>query len=408
MKLLAFGSNGCGQLAIGHTDDVSKPTECLFSTPFADNDEIVHIAAGGNHTLLLTKKGHVFAAGCNVDGRCGPFLHDPAPQQPDHNKPEENLLRFRRVLLPDPSGSIIGTFKHVSATWEGSILVASVSTSTAGSTETLDKVYVLGSTPKGELGLGSPDPGVSAQSPRPGTSILEFPPRGTTITALASGMGHTVATLSNGHVYGWGGSRKGQLGSTLKEQKISWRPSRIEGVSFRALGAVCGREFSVLLGDRSRGEFVVLGDPGNRWGVLDTPPPSVQALRSGSEMAGYIDIGASWHGVYVHAAPESEMGSPGGKLLAWGRNDRGQLPPASLPSPVHVAVGSEHVLALLADGSVAAFGWGEHGNCGTNTDSSGNVVGSYNVVLVPDAVRAAGGRVVGVGAGCATSWLVVG
>lgn len=407
MKLFAFGSNGSGQLAIGHTEDVSKPTECLFFTPPANNDEVVQIAAGGNHTLLLTKNGHVFAAGCNVDGRCGPPLNDPPLQQLDYNTPEENVLNFRRVLLPDPSGSLIGIFKHVSATWEGSILVASTPNSSSISTENTDKVFVLGSTPKGELGLGVPGPGASMQPPRPGTSIPDFPPRDTTITALASGMGHTVAALSNGHVYGWGGSRKGQLGDTHREQKIIWNPSRIEGVSLKASGAVCGREFSVLLGDRPQGEFVLLGDLGNRWGVLDTPP-AVESLRSGSSGAGYIDIGASWHGIYVHAAPaETKTDSQGGGLLAWGRNDRGQMPPSSLPLPVQVAVGSEHVLALLPDGSVAAFGWGEHGNCGTDTNSRGNVVGSYNVVLLPDAARTAGEKVVGVGAGCATSWLVV-
>ncbi|KAJ6135664.1 hypothetical protein N7512_000824, partial [Penicillium capsulatum] len=376
MKIFAFGSNGSGQLAIGHTEDVSLPTECLFSTPPADNDEIIQIAAGGNHTLLLTKKGHVFAAGCNTDGRCGPPL--------DSNTLEENLLSFRRVVLPDPNGSLVETFKHVSATWEGSILVASVPTATSESSQNCDKVFVLGSTPKGELGIGT-----SAQPPRPGTSIPEFPPCGTTVTALASGMGHTVATLSNGHVYGWGGSRKNQLGRTLQDQKIVWKPSRIEDIPFETSGTVCGREFTVLLGDRSRGEFVVLGDPGNRWGFLIYP---------------------LLYNLYVlvrrPGAPALNTDPPSGKLLAWGRNDRGQLPPASLPSVVKVAVGSEHVLALLPDRSVATFGWGEHGNCGTDTDSRGNVAGSHNAILLPDAARDAGGKVVGVGAGCATSWFL--
>ena len=92
--------------------------------------------------------------------------------------------------------------------------------------------------------------------------------------------------------------------------------------------------------------------------------------------------------------------------MAWGRNDRGQLPPPDLPTPAKLAVGSEHAIALLGDGRVAAFGWGEHGNCGPDTDFQGNVSGTYNVISLPEAVGA-DRKVVGVGAGCATSWMIV-
>lgn len=405
MNLFAFGSNGSGQLAIGHTEDVATPTECLFETPLSDNDEIEQIAAGGNHTLLRTKNGHIYAAGCNTDGRCGPGRRIPT-QHHSRNEPDENLLRFRKVTLPYPSGPI-DTFTHASATWEGSILVAPVPAPAGDKlVRQEDVVFVMGSSPKGELGLAVPASPAVAVSPDAAILIPDFPPRGTTITALASGMGHSVAVLSNGDVYGWGGSRKGQLGNNLKEQKIVWTPSHIGDIPFKASGAVCGREFTVLLGDRAQGEFVVLGDPANRWGVLDIPD-SVHALRS-APVKGFVDIGASWHGIYVHAASldtESGSSSAGGRLIAWGRNDRGQLPPSDL-SPEKIAAGSEHVLALLPDGSAAAFGWGEHGNCGTDTDPRGNVAGTYNAILLPDPVRAAGRRVVGLGAGCATSWLV--
>jgi protein ATS1 len=118
---------------------------------------------------------------------------------------------------------------------------------------------------------------------------------------------------------------------------------------------------------------------------------------------GYKDIGASWHGIYVHVVLGAEKSA---SLVAWGRNDRGQLPPPGLPEPVKIAVGSEHVLALLEGGEAVTFGWGEHGNCGPDTDESGNVSGTYNVVSLPDSVRV-GAKIVGVGAGCATSWLIV-
>lgn len=437
MPLYSFGSNSAGQLSLAHKEDVSTPAECIFEDPPpSDDDDIVDIVAGGNHTLLLTEKGFVYAAGCNIDGRCGPRLSkrvDSIQRKDqevvgviqDGKDSDDEILRFRRVILPDlQTGLAVERFRCVSATWEGSILVAAVprysspgNQGDGGDYE--DRVFVLGSSPKGELGLGD---GGTSSSPVPlGTTIPSFPPpdSGITITALASGMGHSVAILSNGDVYGWGGARKGQLGDRLKGERIVWRPVRIEGIPFFARGAVCGREFTVVFGERERGEFVILGDRGNRWGVLDVP----EVLLGWRP---FVDVGASWHGVYVHvhaaarvdgeaqgagrpSGHQSDAGpGPGpGNVVAWGRNDRGQLPPPDLPPVTQLAVGSEHVLALLEDGSVAAFGWGEHGNCGPVTDSRGNVSGSYQVVLLPEAVRTGGGKVVGVGAGCATSWLIV-
>ncbi|KAJ6103600.1 hypothetical protein N7486_003822 [Penicillium sp. IBT 16267x] len=462
MNLFAFGSNGSGQLGLGHTEDVSTPTQCLFTSPFAasaenqdqdpvdqSKDKIVQIVAGGNHTLLLTRQGHVYAAGCNSDGRCGPDTHidlsnDQLKANSDKiipNEEEHNILRFQRVILTDATtGCTVGTFKSVSATWEASILVANVSAQTNtpdnhdDHTVHTDKVFVQGSAPKGELGLGEKTL-THGTFVTPGTSIPNFPPLGTTVSALASGMGHSVAILSNGDVYGWGGSRKGQLGEGLKGAKIVWSPMQISGIPFTATGAVCGREFTVVIGRREKGEFLVLGDKGNWWGVMDVKDfdalrvrirgeegvgasvdsscvPST-SFRGGAALWGFEYIGASWHGIYVHMAARAEDGSSSpaaaneNSLVAWGRNDRGQLPPPDLPALDRLAVGSEHVLTLLRDGSVAAFGWGEHGNCGPDTDPHGNVAGMYKVISLPDAVYTTGGKVVGVGAGCATSWVIV-
>ncbi|CAL5869608.1 uncharacterized protein PFLUO_LOCUS3838 [Penicillium psychrofluorescens] len=503
MHLFAFGSNGSGQLGIGHTEDVSSPTECIFETSeqhhesLSDgHDKISRIVAGGNHILLLTAKGAVWAAGWNGDGRCGENstgIH--APGQHGHRdgeehssptanekkiqttdtkgeqKEEETLLRFRRVRIHDPvSGLAVEHFKHVAATWEGSLLVASVPKASkkdsSFSSERMDRrgddqsvspeeedeedrIYVLGTGTKGELGIGEQKlhSGTSAPSyipnfpPRPYPSEEEPTPPSNPepipkITALATGMTHTIAILSNGQVYGWGSSRKGQLGPGNKAAKIVWEPARVEEIPFSAKGAVCGREFTVVWGDDCR-RVVLLGDRGMRWGVLGDSLFASGAFSASSSsqhgdgndegvvevnaVHGYTDILASWNGVYVHAPPDpagktmSEEDSattpspprPGHRLIAWGRNDRGQHPPPNLPPPTTLAVGSEHVLALLEDGTAAAFGWGEHGNCGPETDARGNVAGTYHVISLPEAARTAGGRVVGVGAGCATSWLIV-
>ncbi|PWY73647.1 RCC1/BLIP-II protein [Aspergillus heteromorphus CBS 117.55] len=355
MPLYAFGSNGSGQLGIGHDEDVSVPTRCLFedsepcltlgtntdtntdtesthiSSPSSSSSSpspsssppsassITRIAAGGNHTLILFASGAVYSSGLNPDGRCG---HPPSPSP---------IQRFRRVIVRDPgSGAVISKFADVSATWEGSTLVA----------EGGERVFSVGSGMKGELGLGG---GCvrAGEAALVSASGAGFPPPGKKVLSVTGGVGHTVVVLDSGEVYGWGGGRKGSL-----EMGMGGR-------------LPCGREFTVVTGDKKKGEGV--------------PDP----------MGPFGGLGASWHGVYV----QREHGG----VVAWGRNDRGQLPPPGMGVVRGLAVGSEHVLVLIDGRTVMAFGWGEHGNCGPVTDERGNVDGAV---------------VVGVGAGCATSWIV--
>ncbi|KAL3466401.1 regulator of chromosome condensation 1/beta-lactamase-inhibitor protein II [Aspergillus heterothallicus] len=394
-NLLAFGSNGSGQLGIGHDEDVSFPTRCIFED--SDSGEITEtrdasvtrIVAGGNHTLVLLGDGRVYAAGCDEDGRCGGRRLGSRTETTGMNSVQGSkasvwlLSRFRRMVIADEgSGKVHDTFKEISATWEATFLVPLVPS--YGEKDDRDAVYVLGSGTKGELGLG-----VDVLRTGTATRIPDFPPMGTRITKIASGMGHTVVVLSNGEVYGWGGARKGQLGEFGVAKKIAWAPVKIDGVPFRVTGAACGREFTALGGDRDAGEFVVLGAAGDKWEIRSgIPSPGSESVK------GYLNIDASWHGVYVHQRD--------GSVLAWGRNDRGQLPPGDLRSVRKVAVGSEHVLALLHDRTVVACGWGEHGNCGPGTDAQGNVKGICSPVPLPER----GFEAVGVGAGCATSWII--
>ncbi|OJI86169.1 hypothetical protein ASPTUDRAFT_115811 [Aspergillus tubingensis CBS 134.48] len=381
MPLYAFGSNGSGQLGLSHTEDVSVPTKCLFddeqyhrtaSSSSSNTPTISRIAAGGNHTLVLFSDGRVYAAGCNEDGRCGGRLPSGSGDG------DGEVVRFRRVVVNTSDGDGGGggdgdmgkegeeRFTDVSATWEATFLVAG------------RKVYVLGTGGRGELGVGE-----GKTSLKEGVGCIEFEDK---VISIASGMGHTVVVLEGGRVYGWGGGRKGQLGAKGKEVKVAWEPVRIdEEIGFRATGAACGREFTVVVGDREKGEFVVLGSSGDKWGVMSGVKEPVGCFQG---------IQTSWHGVYVHCSD--------GRVVSWGRDDRGQLPPREMGVVKGLAVGSEHVLGLVDGRTVVACGWGEHGNCGPKTDAQGNVKGVCCQIPLPDGV----GEVVGLGAGCATSWVI--
>ena len=446
MPLYAFGSNSSGQLGIGHVEDTCIPTRCLFESierdarceqPRGREDEqsssssgggggggIVQIATGGNHTLLRCRNGEVYAAGFNGDGRIDGCCN-PSPDTTDtsttagcaERQREEDLgvtLRFRRVVVVEGHRTW-DRFALVSATWEGTFLVPTWTSPSL--------VFVLGSGSKGELGLGPnvhlcrcpvriPDfPPLSLSSSSSSSLSPSSPPPAATIVAIASSMAHTVVVVGNGDVYGWGASRKGQLGSALRDKKIIWSPAKLDEVPFRATDVACGREFTVVCGDKQKGEFVIFGSPDNRWGLLShvplpllstpspSPAPTLKSALVGPFQlpGGYCSILTSWNGVYVHRNDSS--------VVAWGRDDRGQLLPASLQgAPLKaIAVGSEHGLALLDDGTtVVAFGWGEHGNCGPETDQRGDVKGRYNAVSVPLQRE----KIIGIAGGCATSWII--
>ncbi|KAI4151817.1 MAG: hypothetical protein LQ340_003273 [Diploschistes diacapsis] len=340
MPVYAFGSNGSGQLGIGHYNDVPMPESHIAPPPVALQSPI-RIAAGGNHTLILYDSGHLTCT---------------APKHKSSNQSEStNILA-------------IGT-KLCSATWE---------TSVYSSNENI--LTVCGEGEKGELGLGEDVINV----PEPGRPLsLPFLNGGEiSIVHLASGLQHSVAVLSNGDVIGWGNGRKGQLG---KPCEVVWKPRKVDDIPFKVIHAVCGREFTYFLGDAREGQSLVLGS--DKWQIRSGAPKTV---------LGWRDVGASWGSIFILL--------DSGKIHSWGRNDHGQLAPSNLPKVDKIAVGSEHALAYTIGGDILTWGWGEHGNCGPSTDRFGDVKrGTWNTVRLPDG-RTPAIRGIGAGCATSWIW----
>ncbi|XP_034952183.1 protein RCC2 homolog [Chelonus insularis] len=72
-RCLAFGKNEKGQLGVGDTKRRDEPTEIEA----LKGHTIIAAACGRNHTLFLTSRGIVFAAGDNKLGQCGVGKSDP-------------------------------------------------------------------------------------------------------------------------------------------------------------------------------------------------------------------------------------------------------------------------------------------------------------------------------------------
>lgn len=354
--LFAIGSNGSGQLGIGHKEDVSVPKQVLFH-PDTPTSPITKVAAGGNHTLLLTKSGELFWSGDKASGACG-------------LGPSANIPIFL-ALQPSKDQTAPGEVTFVAATWEATIYV------TKDAENQSTQVFTLGVGSKGELGSGE----LIVRTPS-ATRLKDFPPPGTEVVDVAACMGHVVVVLSTGEAYGWGNCRKGQAG---EPGEVIYQPRRIE-VDFAVKRAVCAKEVTCLFGEPESGKLKVLGS--DKWGLQSQAPESAPAWK---------DVGASWGNFYILTQQ--------GTLLAWGRDDHGQMPPPNLPAIKTFAIGSEHVVALTEADEVVAWGWGEHGNCGPKVENN-DVKGRWNVIasskfIPPDS------RIEAVGAGCATSWVYI-
>lgn len=356
--LFALGSNGSGQLGISHKEDVSVPKQVVFH-PDQPSARITKVAAGGNHTLLLTETGQVFWSGDAASGACGVTELSGAPL-------------FQEIKFSKEGNEGVGQCALVAATWEASLIVA------IDAEGKKTKLFSMGAGMKGELGAGE----LIVRTPS-ATLLKEFPPAGTEIVDLHASMSHVVAVLSNGDAYGWGNCRKGQAGEPAG---VVHSPRKIEGIDFPVHRAVCSKEATCLFGAPDTGNIRALGS--DKWSMQSNAPKSAPAWK---------DVGAGWGAVYIL--------SQDGRLIGWGRNDHGQLPPANLPPLASIAVGSEHVVALSNDGDVFSWGWGEHGNCGPQVENN-DVKDRWNIIASSKFIPPGAG-IGTIGAGCATSWIYI-
>ncbi|KAK5994584.1 RCC1 repeat-containing protein C10F6.04 [Cladobotryum mycophilum] len=359
--IFATGSNGSAQLGIRHSQDVSVPKPVVFHpgspTP---TPTVVRIAAGGNHTLLLSESGQLFWSGDGTTGACGLPLDRIMP-----------VFQEARLVREDDAEEI-GHIALIAATWEASIIVAEDEDGKR------TKMFSFGVGNKGELGLGE----LIIRTPS-AARIKEFPPPGTEIVDLSACMGHVVAVLDNGDAYGWGNCRKSQIG---EPDVIVYAPRKIQGIDFKVTRAVCANEATCFFGGPDTGNIRVLGS--DKWTLTSKAPSTISP---------WIDVGASWGNFYVLHQD--------GSLESWGRDDHGQLPPPNLPKLEKIAIGSEHVVALSEEGEVLAWGWGEHGNCGPEVENN-DVKGRWNVIASSKFIPS-GCNIERIGAGCATSWIFI-
>lgn len=226
---------------------------------------------------------------------------------------------------------------------------------------------------EGQRGDGT----TSAPSDTVGTVTL---PAGLTALRVVAGSNHALALLSNGGVYAWGRNSNGQLG--LNDQAVRATPTRVT-LPRAAVAIAAGREFSLAVLDN--GELYAWGV--NVSGQLGIGTRQIAIALSPLQVVGVTNARD------VRAGNEHALALlADGTVLAWGANNAGQLGLGDLQvrrAPVSTPV--RGAALIRAGGDISAvitaqrtvFAWGE------NSDNQLGFAGAVTSdVFVPTAVRA--------------------
>ena len=237
-------------------------------------------------------------------------------------------------------------------------------TATAGA-DTSPGVFSWGGNAHGQLGDGTTAPAIAP------LDVIDLGPGGNIIDVEAGGS-FSLALTSSGSVLSWGSNEFAQLGSGTDIDERP-RPGLVAGLPGPAGGIAAGAEHAVVAmadGSAAAWGYNNRGQVGDGTTQMRYGPVQVDGIGPG---AGVVDVAA---GFYHSLALLAD-----GTVLAWGDNEWGQLGDGTTTNrstPVQVsglgpgsgvvavAAGLWHSLALKADGTVLAWGDNDSGQVGAS------------------------------------------
>jgi Regulator of chromosome condensation (RCC1) repeat/Putative Ig domain len=342
-QLYAFGENQYGQLGStrGNGSEAANPTPSLVQLP-TGSGPAVQVAAGAEHSLVLTASGRLYAFGDNRYGQLGNATNagiDAANPQP--------------ALVSLPPGS--GPIAQIAAGAEHSLVL-----SASG------RLYAFGANDAGQLGVATGS-GTEAADPAPTQVVL--PASSAQPVAVAAGMQHSLVLSASGQIYAFGSNRYGQLGRQANAETANANPAPLEVALPAAAGGAseiaAGGSHSLVLsasgllyafGSNTAGQ---LGSGAGAGSEAANPLPRLAGLPAGEAPPIAIAAGAS----------DSLVLTTTGGLLAFGSNRFGALgsatgsgssmpndqprameaPPGTTIDAVASGSSATHTLALVAD-----------------------------------------------------------
>ncbi len=212
------------------------------------------------------------------------------------------------------------------------------------------------------------------------TPVLVKLPSGTKVTAIRAGCAHSLALTSTGSVLAWGDNRGGALGDgTTTDRSKPVKVKFAKGIKIKAISAG-GDNFGLAL--TVAGKVLAWGD--NRFGQLGDGTTISRLKPVRVKLPGGTVIkniaGGGFHALAISTA---------GLLFAWGLNDEGQLGDGTninhtFPERIVIllkgvgpvtgmAAGCSHTLVLTSSGAVLAWGYNAFGQLGNGTTTNSNI-----------------------------------
>ncbi|XP_060518323.1 uncharacterized protein LOC132697073 [Cylas formicarius] len=331
MNLYAWGANSYGQLGLGHkSDEELLPKEVQLKACDLRAENIVSIAGGAGHTLVLDSKGVVYCCGWNSKGQLG--LSD-------------DTFKLTQI-------EILKEFKivQISCGWDFSAAVSECG-----------KQFVWGNNQYTQLGLSKSITCTGIPSRLQVSQKLA-----TGFQQVSCGLRHSAIITKDGGLLVAGTGAKGQLGLGDNFDDNNYLSiSRVPELN-DVISVASGQHHTLVL----RGNGTVLSWGDNKFGQLGVDP---NVANSFVPLEVYnSDALESVYAGWTHSACLLKNGD----ILTWGRNNYGQLGanrdityrPEKVPTLGNVkqlSLGSEHNLAVTNQNKLFAWGWNEHGSCGT-------------------------------------------
>jgi len=293
--VLTLGQGDTGQLGLG-PDIMERSKPALVK----DLSSVAAVAAGGMHTVCLTKDGKVYTFGCNDEGALGRTMEDE----------EEECCVPGLVDLPEKARQISAGDSHTAAVMDsGHVYIWGTFRDSSGS---------FGLTPDGQIQK------LPVKLSLPGDRE---------VVKISSGSDHLAMLTSAGELFTVGCAEQGQLGRVAER--------------FVARGGRRGLELLLLPdGVRAKNRRTVFADV---WaGSYDTLALSTDNEVLVCGLNNYNQLGVP-KGKVIHTLTKSKaLTEAAANCGGWAQ----------------IVVGQHHTLALDAAGNVHALGRVEYGRLG--------------------------------------------
>ena len=312
--------------------------------------DLVPLAAGEHHTVVVSNLGQIWAAGLNDDGELGTggterqhaFVHVAVGGK----KIVVVAAKFCHIAAITDSGELwtwgwnvagqlgIGDTENrhapvkVSVNGQKIVAVAAGTYHTAAVTDS-GELWTWGYNGYGQLG-------VEATADR--AAPVQVNVNGQKIVAVAAGSWHTAAITDSGELWTWGHNGAGQLG--IGDTTYRHAPVKVS-VNGQSVAVAAGFRHTAAITDS--GELWIWGDNGDgQLGIGDTTDrhAPVKVSVNGQKI---VAVAA---GTY-HTAAVTDSG----ELWTWGYNGYGQLgveATADRAAPVQVNVNGQKIVAVAA------------------------------------------------------------